>query len=121
MVKVVFSYKVITSSSIQIITTANIERGYIMSNYLLALLLSIFLASAGGVVYFQKYPEHRHVAEDFVKHHNSTPHEREAPETPNHGGVARAPEINASSGTNAIAILIGVLLLVSEKYRANRC
>jgi hypothetical protein len=91
-----------------------------MSNYLIALLLSIFLASAGGVTYFQKHPEQRHALEAFVNHNISTHHEKEEHETPRHDGVARAPEINASSGTNAIAILIGVLLLVSERYRAKR-
>jgi hypothetical protein len=89
-----------------------------MSNYLIALLLSIFLASAGGVAYFSKHPEHRPALEAFVNNNISTHHEQEGHETPGHGGVARAPEINASSGTNAIAILIGVLLLASEKYRA---
>ncbi|MGZ5031057.1 MAG: VPEID-CTERM sorting domain-containing protein [Methylobacter sp.] len=91
-----------------------------MSNYLIALLLSIFLASAGGVAYFHKHPGQQHAVEAFVKNNISTHHETEEHETPSHGGVAKAPEINASSGTNAIAILIGVLLLVSERYRAKR-
>jgi len=88
-----------------------------MSNYLIALLLSIFLASAGGAAYFSKHPEQRPALEAFVNNNISTYHEKGEHE-PGHGGVARAPEINASSGTNAIAILIGVLLLASEKYRA---
>ncbi|HEY8158701.1 MAG TPA: VPEID-CTERM sorting domain-containing protein [Methylobacter sp.] len=94
-----------------------------MSNYLIALILSIFLASAGGVSYFQKHPEQRHALEAFVNNNISTHHEKEGKEsheTPSHGGVARAPEINASSGINAIAILIGALLLASEKYRVRR-
>lgn len=91
-----------------------------MSNYLIALLLSIFLASAGGVAYFHEHPEQRLALAAFVNNNIPAPHAGERPETPSHGGVARAPEIDASSGVNAIVILIGVLLLASEKYRANR-
>jgi hypothetical protein len=88
-----------------------------MSNYLLALFLSIFLASASGIAYFLNHPEQRPAVEAFINSNASGHHERETPDTPSHVGVARAPEINASSGTNAIAILIGVMLLASEKYR----
>jgi len=91
-----------------------------MSNYLIALLLSIFLASAGGVAYFSEHPEQLPALETFINNNIPAPSAGEAHETPSHGGVAKAPEINASSGTNAIAILIGVLLLVSERYRAKR-
>jgi len=34
------------------------------------------------------------------------------------GGAAHAPEIDAASGTTAIALLTGVLLLVGERKRA---
>jgi hypothetical protein len=84
-----------------------------MSKYLIALILSIFLASAGGAAYFLKYPDQRLALEAFVNNNIHTPNSTD-------GSVARAPEINASSGTNAIVILIGALLLASEKYRARR-
>jgi hypothetical protein len=35
-----------------------------------------------------------------------------------HESIAHAPEINAASGSNAIALLVGGLLLVGEKYRS---
>ncbi len=35
-------------------------------------------------------------------------------------GRVKAPEIDATSGTRAIALLTGVLLLVGEKSRARR-
>jgi hypothetical protein len=90
-----------------------------MSNYLIALILSIFLASAGGAAYFLKYPDQRHALEAFVNNNIHTPNPGGLPNSTD-GSVARAPEINASSGTNAIVILIGALLLASEKYRARR-
>lgn len=34
--------------------------------------------------------------------------------------VAKAPEIDAASGTSAIALLTGVLLLVGERSRSRR-
>jgi hypothetical protein len=36
------------------------------------------------------------------------------------GGAAQAPEIDAASGTAAIALLTGVLLLVGERKRSKR-
>jgi hypothetical protein len=38
----------------------------------------------------------------------------------NKGGHHKAPEINAASGTSAIALLTGVLLLAGEKVRSRR-
>jgi hypothetical protein len=38
-----------------------------------------------------------------------------------HGyGLVKAPEIDAASGTSAIALLTGVLLLTGERYRSRR-
>lgn len=84
-----------------------------MSNYLIALALSMFIASAAGTAYFLEHPNELPAAQAFINSYISTPST-----TNNNNVVAKAPEINASSGTNAIAILIGVLLLASEKYRA---
>ena len=39
---------------------------------------------------------------------------------PGGGGQHQAPEIDAASGTSAIALLTGVLLLVAERSRARR-
>ena len=36
------------------------------------------------------------------------------------GNTAHAPEINATSGTNALVLLIGGLLLAGEKYRSRQ-
>jgi hypothetical protein len=93
--------------------------GVSMSNYLIGLILSIFLASAGGAAYFLKYPDQRSAVEAFINNISTTNTGGDSNTTGNNG-VARAPEINASSGTNAIAILIGALLLASEKYRVRR-
>jgi len=38
----------------------------------------------------------------------------------NKGGHHKAPEINAASGTSAIALLTGVLLLAGERVRSRR-
>jgi hypothetical protein len=38
----------------------------------------------------------------------------------NQGGNNRAPEIDAASGTSAIALLTGVLLLAGERSRSRR-
>ncbi|MGZ5010702.1 MAG: VPEID-CTERM sorting domain-containing protein [Methylobacter sp.] len=89
-----------------------------MSNYLIALILSVFLASAGGAAYFIKHPDQRPAIQAFVN--NNISPTAGGSNTPSPNGVARAPEINASSGINAIAILIGALLLASEKYRVRR-
>lgn len=38
-----------------------------------------------------------------------------------HGyGLVKAPEIDAASGTSAVALLTGVLLLTGERYRSRR-
>ncbi|EGW23067.1 VPEID-CTERM sorting domain-containing protein [Methylobacter tundripaludum] len=91
-----------------------------MSNYLIALILSVFLASAGGVAYFVKHPDQRPPIEAFINNNIPATNTGGDHNIIGHGGVAQAPEINASSGTNAIAILIGSLLIASEKYRAKR-
>jgi hypothetical protein len=39
---------------------------------------------------------------------------------PTKGGHHKAPEIDATSGTSAIALLTGVLLLAAERVRSRR-
>ena len=53
-------------------------------------------------------------AKDGGRHHSDS----HAPRSKHQ--VAHAPEINAASGTSAIALLTGVLLLAGERSRSRR-
>ncbi|HEY8037318.1 MAG TPA: VPEID-CTERM sorting domain-containing protein [Methylobacter sp.] len=55
----------------------------------------------------------RHGHGHWFRHGNENGH--------GHGhGLVKAPEIDAASGTSAIALLTGVLLLTGERYRSRR-
>ncbi|MCK9620207.1 MAG: VPEID-CTERM sorting domain-containing protein [Methylobacter sp.] len=53
---------------------------------------------------------------------HSSPIEHSDRDKPKPGrGYARAPEIDAASGTSAIVLLTGALLLAGERSRSRRC
>jgi hypothetical protein len=59
---------------------------------------------------------------DYRPHHEKPHHEHHGKPSkgPKGGGHHKAPEIDAASGTSALALLTGVLLLAGERVRSRR-
>lgn len=57
--------------------------------------------------------EHSHWFRHWFRHEHEHQHGHG-------GGLVKAPEIDAASGTSAIVLLTGVLLLTSERFRSKR-
>ncbi len=79
-------------------------------------MLGVFLTTASGIAYFSQLNPEQQLVRNWISDDSSS--ESESHNDPSTTAVA--PEIDAASGTNAIALLTGILLLAGERSRSRR-